>query len=193
MSKSDQEVSGGGKERSHHLVVGCLLVIFFAVIFALAKGLNQNPNATESVLIGTKAHEFNIVSLQDPEKLAKEQMLSLGAYTGRPLVVNFWASWCLSCRQEAKELQSFWLKIRGSDVGLLGIAIQDQEAAARRFADFYGKTYPLGLDDGGLAAIDYGVVGVPETFFIDRSGVIRFKHTGPIDAKTLERYTAQLR
>jgi cytochrome c biogenesis protein CcmG/thiol:disulfide interchange protein DsbE len=102
------------------------------------------------------------------------------------LILNFWASWCVSCRTEAHELESFWKAYRDQGVKVVGIAIQDEQEAAKKFAQYYGKTYILGLDEDGKAAIDYGVSGVPETFLIDRDGVIRHKEIGPVSAAMLK-------
>ena len=117
---------------------------------------------------------------------------ALDDFKGRPVVVNFWASWCVSCREEARELEKFWQAVKGKNVAVVGVAIQDTVEAAQKFAKQYGKTYILGLDEDGKAAIDYGVAGVPETFIIDASGVIVHKETGPVTAQKLEEAVAGL-
>ena len=89
-------------------------------------------------------------------------------------------------------MEAFWEAHKGAGVKVVGIAIQDASADALRFAEHFGKTYPLGLDVDGQASIDYGVTGVPETFFIDAQGMIRHKISGPVDYAMLEKYLLDL-
>ena len=110
---------------------------------------------------------------------------------GRPVVLNFWASWCVSCRQEAVELEKFW-QAHKDQVLVVGIAIQDSAEDSKRFAAYFGKTYAIGLDEDGKAAIDYGVSGVPETFLIDAQGVIRHKEIGPVEATQLSQLIGKI-
>ena len=102
-------------------------------------------------------------------------------------MLNFWASWCYSCRAEAVDFERFWKERQ--DIAVVGIAIQDTVEAAKAFAAQYGKTYILGLDTDGKIALDYGVTGVPETFFINANGVIVHKETGPVTEKMLQKYS----
>jgi cytochrome c biogenesis protein CcmG/thiol:disulfide interchange protein DsbE len=92
--------------------------------------------------------------------------------------LNFWASWCPPCRAEAKTLEAAWKKYKEKGVIFLGIDIQDTEEEARAFIQEFGITYMNGRDHTGKIAIDYGVWGIPETFFIDRQGRITYKHVG---------------
>ena len=107
---------------------------------------------------------------------------------GKVVVLNFWASWCYSCREEARFFEEFWQKYKDKGIAVVGIAIQDQDGPAIEFARQFGKTYILGLDTDGKASIDYGVYGVPETFLIDRNGVIRHKEAGPVTVAMLEKW-----
>jgi cytochrome c biogenesis protein CcmG/thiol:disulfide interchange protein DsbE len=144
--------------------------------------------SVKSTLIDKPAQDFSADFLQgDPSlTLLDGQRIQLGDLKGRPVVLNFWASWCVSCRQEARYFETFWQSHKDKGVMVVGVAIQDTPEAAKDFAKVYGKTYPLALDTSGKAGIDYGVYGVPETFFIDKNGVVRHKETGPMSIALLE-------
>lgn len=172
-----------------HIWISCGLVAAIALLVGLlAKGLMLNPQSVASNLIGHPAAEFSTELLQGASWVGKGdgKLIRLEDLRGRPVILNFWASWCVSCREEAQYFEAFWQRHREEGVMVVGIAIQDTVDAANQFAKTYGKTYPLGLDNSGKASIDYGVYGVPETFFIDRSGIIRHKETGPMSVELLE-------
>lgn len=153
-------------------------LVFFvaatAVVGILAKGLLLDPKRVPSTMVDKPAEAFTLELLQgkDLQPSFSQGKIELAALKGRPVVLNFWASWCVSCREEAREFQTFWEKHREEGVIVLGVAIQDTPEAALEFARAFGKTYALGLDTDGKAAIGYGVTGVPETFFIDRQGIV---------------------
>ena len=84
-------------------------------------------------------------------------------------------------------MEQFWREHKDLGVMMVGVAIQDTRESAAEFARYYGKTYPLALDTEGKSAIEYGVTGVPETFFIDRNGVIRHKEAGPVERSLLDK------
>jgi len=99
---------------------------------------------------------------------------------GKAVLLNFWASWCVPCRAEARALESAWQKYKDREVVFIGVNIQDKEEDARAFMKEFGVTYLNGLDSSGKIAIDYGVWGIPETFFIDPQGRITYKHAGEL-------------
>ena len=106
-----------------------------------------------------------------------------------PIVLNFWASWCAECRIEAVILEDFFKKygVNNKKFVMIGIAIQDTPKNAKAFAKHFGKSYLLGLDDdAGNIALDYGIYGVPETFFIDPEGNIFHKTIGIVSTELLE-------
>ncbi len=153
-------------------VVGALLAL-------LAYGSTRDPRAIPSPLVGRPAPAFSLASLNSGS-------LNLSDLRGRVVVVNFWASWCYpACWNEAPRLEAAWRRYRDRGVVLVGVVYQDSEANAREFIRRQGKTYPNGVDPASCIAIDYGLYGVPETFFIDRAGRIRWKHAGEIDEETL--------
>jgi peroxiredoxin len=106
--------------------------------------------------------------------------IRLEDFRGKVVFLNFWASWCVPCRAEAKDLESAWKKYKDRGVVFVGVNIQDKEDDARRFIEEFGITYMNGRDATGRIAIDYGVWGIPETFFIDRHGRITYKHVGAL-------------
>ncbi|MBI2854767.1 MAG: TlpA family protein disulfide reductase [Chloroflexi bacterium] len=118
--------------------------------------------------------------------------LKLSEFKGRPVVVNFWASWCPPCREEAQLLESTWRAYRDRGVAFVGVDIQDREADARAYIKEFGITYPNGPDPGSEIAIDYGVSGIPVTFFISRDGYIVNRWVGAINKKVLVAYIEEL-
>jgi cytochrome c biogenesis protein CcmG/thiol:disulfide interchange protein DsbE len=154
-----------------------LLITFLFILpllWLLAYGFTRDPRYIASPLIGRQAPDFR-VKLFDGKELKRDQV------RGKIVFVNFWASWCLPCRDEARDLEAAWRRLQDKDVVFLGINIQDQEEQATKFLREFNVTYPNGRDLSGRIAIDYGVWGVPETFFIDPSGKITYKHVGTPD------------
>jgi cytochrome c biogenesis protein CcmG/thiol:disulfide interchange protein DsbE len=122
------------------------------------------------------------------DSLEGEEKVSLAEYRGRPVVLNFWASWCGPCKDEAPMLQSAWERYRDRGLVVLGIDAQDLAFDGRRFAERYELTYPLAYDGNGSTLGRYGLTGFPETWFISRNGRLVGEHvTGPLDEETLER------
>ena len=111
--------------------------------------------------------------------------LLLSEYRGQPIVINFWASWCPPCREEARVLERTWRAYKGKGVMFLGVDIQDTEERARAFLKEYGVTYPNGLDRDGRITVDYGVIGLPITFFVNREGVVERRWVGAISERKL--------
>lgn len=112
----------------------------------------------------------------------------------RPLVVNFWASWCGPCYEEAPDLQAAWERHRDA-VTFIGVQTQDRgkRQEGRAFLDQFGLSFPNVIDDDSRASIEFGLFGVPETFFIRRDGTLMYKHTGPVGPEILEEKLAALR
>jgi len=158
-------------------------VIVLGFIALLAFGFTTDPKNVPSPLMGRPAPDFKV------DKLNGEKKFSLSEFKGIPVVLNFWASWCAECRAEAVILQNFFQKYGANNEQLvmIGIAIQDSANKAKAFAKYFGKTYLLGLDDdAGNIAIDYGIYGVPETFFIDPEGNVFYKTVGKVTTELME-------
>jgi cytochrome c biogenesis protein CcmG/thiol:disulfide interchange protein DsbE len=110
---------------------------------------------------------------------------SLAHYKGRWVLVNFWASWCIPCRQEAPTLEEFQRQHGGPKFTVLGIDTRDLSDDGRAFADKYGLSYPQLRDGDGGAAHDFGTTGVPENFLLDPTGTVRWLQPGPVDEQLL--------
>ena len=149
------------------------LAIILPLIGLLAYGFSRDPRYIPSPLIGRPAPPFT-VTLFNGEKLSLDEL------RGKVVFLNFWASWCPPCRAEARDLEAAWQRFKDSDVIFLGIDIQDTEENALAFLREFNITYPNGRDALGKIAIDYGVWGIPETFFIDREGRMTYKHVGTL-------------
>jgi cytochrome c biogenesis protein CcmG, thiol:disulfide interchange protein DsbE len=144
------------------------------VLAVLAYGFRSDPRAIPSPLVGRPAAPFALQTFDG-------KAMSLEALRGQVVLLNFWASWCFpACYEEAPVLESAWRAYREQGLVVLGIDIQDTEAAAGRFIQQFGLTFPNAPDPKGKVSIDYGVYGVPETFVIDRRGVIRGKKVGAV-------------
>jgi cytochrome c biogenesis protein CcmG/thiol:disulfide interchange protein DsbE len=107
--------------------------------------------------------------------------INLASFRGKPVVINFWASWCNPCKSEAAALEQAWQRYRGQGVVFLGIDYHDVTGDARNFLAHHSLTYPTLLDGSGMIGDRYGLRGVPETYFVDRKGRIVGEHIlGPI-------------
>ena len=143
------------------------------VLALLAYGFKTDPRAIPSPLIGTPAPLFTLQSFDG-------RQITLDNLKGKVVVLNFWASWCYpDCYEEAPVLEGGWKEYQ-KDVMVIGVDIQDTLEAASKFINQFALTFPNGPDPAGKIAVDYGVYGVPETFFIDKRGIIRKKHVGAV-------------
>ncbi len=156
------------------------------VLALLAYGFRTDPREIPSPLVGRPAAPFTLTSFTG-------EPVALAAQRGRVVVLNFWASWCFpACYEEAPVLERGWRTWRERGVTVIGVDIQDTEEKARKFIADFGLTFPNAPDTTGKVAIDYGVYGVPETFFIDRSGRIRAKHVGAVTDEVFRQHVERL-
>jgi cytochrome c biogenesis protein CcmG/thiol:disulfide interchange protein DsbE len=158
------------------------LLLFIALVALTAAPLLRgvDPARHESALIGRAMPDFSVPSLLDPS-----QRLTGKDIRGKPIVINFFASWCVPCVAEHPQLMSFAGR---DDMALYGISYKDSPAAARDWLKKHGNPYRgVGSDDSGRMAIDWGVYGVPETYVIDADGIIRLRHVGPLTAADVEK------
>ena len=144
------------------------------VLVLLAYGFRMSPRDIPSPLLGRPAPAFALATLEGAP-------WSLEANRGKVVVLNFWASWCYpACYEEAPVLERNWRGYRERGVVVVGVDIQDKRDAALKFVGDFGLTFPVAQDLKGTVSVDYGVYGVPETFFVDRQGRIRVKHVGAV-------------
>ena len=178
-----------------HVLVSLLAITFAAAVIGFAiQGLKtaKKQQIDPNTLRGEQAYRFELKTLrtQFAEANTSPTTVSLTSFLGKPLVLNFWASWCTSCRKEAATLEAFWQKHQ-KEISVLGVAVHDDPADSEAFAQHLGKTYQLAVDNDGSTAIEYGVTGVPETIFINPQGIIVGKKLGPIEQKDLDRFLAE--
>ncbi len=182
------------QQKNHFFAVFTIGIIGVCVIALLYIALGQNPKKVASALLGKQMPAFELSTLQKPSIVEYQpgETFSSAEFKGRPLLINFWASWCVSCRQEAQELERLHRHFK-DDLLVVGIAIQDTKELAMSFARRYGKTYLLGLDNSGDASIEYGVIGVPESFLVDKTGKIVHKISGPITLNEITELVRELK
>ena len=121
------------------------------------------------------------------ETLDGEDTISLADYRGKAVVLNFWASWCEPCKEEAPLLEETWQRYRDEGLVVIGIDAQDFRTDAKRFVDRYGLTYPIAFDGRGSSLGRFGNTGFPETWFVGRDGRLVGEHiVGPFDREQLE-------
>jgi len=168
--------AGSGRRRL--IVAAAILLPAAAFLGLLAYGLTTEPKYIVTPFIAKPAPLFTLPRF-DGGSLRLEEL------RGKAVFLNFWASWCPPCRAEARALEAAWQKHKGEGVVFVGVNMQDKEPDARAFLEEFGITYPNVIDHGSRVAIDYGVWGLPETFFIDREGRITYKHVGALGWQTI--------
>lgn len=154
------------------------LAIFIAMLGFLGVGLKLDPHAVPSPLIDKPAPAFRLQTLDTPSRL-----LSSEDMRGQVWLLNVWASWCAGCREEHPILVEF---AKTRTVPIVGLDYKDQPDDARRWLANFGNPYVASVSDpDGRTGIEFGVYGVPETFVIDKAGIIRYKQIGPITPEVL--------
>lgn len=156
------------------------LGVFVVLCVFLGIGLTRDPRIVPSPFIGKPAPGFTLTALHDPQvSFSPEQM------KGKVWLLNVWASWCPACKIEHPVLNDM---SRRGIVPIVGLNYKDQRADAKRWLQQNGDPYQLSVwDIDGKVGIDYGVYGAPETFVIDKQGVIRYKQIGPVTPEVLEK------
>jgi cytochrome c biogenesis protein CcmG/thiol:disulfide interchange protein DsbE len=155
------------------------LGVFLGLALFLAAGLKLDPREVPSPLIGKPAPAFAAPTLADPGRtLARDDL------KGQVWLLNVWASWCAPCREEHPLLVRF--AKQGHPVTLVGLNYKDERPAAQGWLQRLGDPYAVSLSDpAGRVGLEFGVYGVPETFVIDRQGLVRYKHVGPLTPEVL--------
>lgn len=156
------------------------LGIFVVLVVFLARGLQLNPREVPSPLIGKPAPDFMLPHVHDAtQQFGKKDML------GKVSLLNVWASWCVACREEHPVLMAL---ARQGIVNIYGLNYKDTRADATRWLQQFGDPYQVSaFDEPGTVGIDYGVYGVPETYVIDKQGIIRHKVIGAVNEENLQK------
>ncbi|WP_366511863.1 DsbE family thiol:disulfide interchange protein [uncultured Amphritea sp.] len=164
------------------LIVILPLVLFVALGLFLWNGIGKDTETIPSPLINKPVPEFSLSALLD-----EQQTITAADLKGRPALLNVWATWCPTCKQEHAQLNRM---VRDEGVTIYGVNYKDDRAKARIWLDKYMNPYALNIyDPEGKLGLNLGVYGAPETFLLDAQGIIRYKHVGAID----ERVWSELR
>ena len=163
-------------------------VLVLALFAVLAYGLANRSSATGRsgmTRVGKPAPQFAMQLLDGGE-------FSLSNHEGVPVVMNFWASWCPPCRQESPAFERQWRRYQDTGIQFVGVDIQDDVSEAEAYVREFGLTFPNGLDPDGKITIDYGVIGLPVTFFVGSSGIVEGRWVGAIPEDKLEEWVKTL-
>lgn len=161
------------------LILSLPLAGFVVLLVVLISGLGKDPSLLPSALVNQPLPEFEAARLDDPSVKATPADL-----TGEIALLNVWATWCPTCRAEHEFLNS--LKNRG--IAIYGVNYKDERAKALDWLASLGNPYRFSINDSaGQLGIDLGVYGAPETFLLDRNGVIRYRHVGAVNERVWEK------
>ena len=185
----DEKFTGGHKRSAHKrrimivIVVSLINVALLALLGSqlLVPAQDQSHNSS-SPLDGHPAPDFTLAMLSTHAA----SNIHLATFKGKPVLLNFWPSWCDPCKHEVPLLEATWQRVQSQGIVFLGIDFEDRQSDGVSFLHTYGITYPNVIDASGSVAINYGVTGVPETFFINRHGVIVSKVIGELTAQTVQ-------
>lgn len=149
------------------------LMVFVVLAVFLLNGLERDPNAMPSALVDRPVPEFSLPVLGNEQRQVDQSILQ-----GQPTLLNVWATWCIACRVEHAYLN----KLSGQGVRIIGLNYKDDLVEAKKWLMEKGDPYELSVIDAkGRLGLDLGVFGAPETYVVDRTGTIRYKHVGVID------------
>ena len=160
--------------------IGLLAIVVAILGFWVYVGTRPRVDYPDSPLVGQLARPIELPDVLD------DQIRRLSDLQGQVVVLNFWASWCTSCKDEVAELEAVHRRWGGRGVAVLGVAIQDAQPDAKAFMQRYRQTFPSVYDPAGEVAVEYGVIGLPETFIIGQDGKVLFKFLGPVTQPMLE-------
>ncbi|MFI5322001.1 MAG: TlpA family protein disulfide reductase [Thermodesulfobacteriota bacterium] len=161
------------------VVILLILALFGYALFGHKETEKVSP------LVGNRAPDFSL-NLMDGKKISSSEL------RGKTVLLNFWASWCMPCREEAQALEESWQKYKDKNVVFIGVNIWDENSSAASYIEtFGGGGYPQGTDPKEEIQVDYGIGGVPETFFISPTGIITDKYNGALTEDAIDYYIQQ--
>jgi cytochrome c biogenesis protein CcmG/thiol:disulfide interchange protein DsbE len=173
-------------KRRRRIIIFCVvsLVNVGLLVLLLTQLLTPASNTVTDPLVGHPAPNFTL-SVLHPD--GSRGTLSLADFKGKPVLLNFWATWCAPCKEELPLLEKTWKQkqAQGRDVVFMGLDFQEASGDAENFVHLYGISYQILLDTDGAATLKYGITGLPQTLFINRQGVVVSKVPGELTAKTL--------
>jgi cytochrome c biogenesis protein CcmG/thiol:disulfide interchange protein DsbE len=164
-----------------------VVIAMFALVTVLILAFRRDPRDIRTGTVGKPAAAFSV------QRLDGDGSLKLEDTRGKVTIVNFFASWCIPCKEENPALVRVYERYRASNVVFIGVLYQDSRESGLKYVTDNGVTWPTGIDDDGRVAFAYGVFGIPETYFIGADGVIAGRHIGPIDETTLVTAIDELR
>ncbi len=173
-------------KRRRRVLIFCVVSLLNVGILALllTQLLTPAPNVVSDPLVGHPAPDFSLAMLRP---VTGKSALSLSNFKGKPVVLNFWASWCAPCKEEAPLLEGTWKQVQaqGKDAVILGVDFQDSNMDGMSFLQLYSITYPIVLDAGGSVASKYGITSLPQTIFINRHGTVLSRVPRELTAQVL--------
>jgi cytochrome c biogenesis protein CcmG, thiol:disulfide interchange protein DsbE len=164
-----------------------VVIAMAALVVVLILAFRRDPHDIRTGTVGKPAAAFSV------QRLEGDGSLKLEDARGKVTVVNFFASWCIPCKEENPALVRVYERYRASNVVFIGVLYQDSRDSGLKYVRDNGVTWPTGIDEDGRVAFAYGVFGIPETYFIGADGVIAGRHIGPIDETTLVTAIDELR
>ena len=171
-------------------------LLALALFATLAYGLSNRSTATGRsgvTRVGKPAPDFAMRLLDVGTASSQENgEFRLSDHEGVPVVINFWASWCPPCRQESPSFERLWRKYQATGIQFVGVDIQDEVSDAEEYVREFGLTFPNGVDPDGAITVEYGVIGLPVTFFIGSSGIVEGRWVGAITEDKLEEWVKTL-
>lgn len=190
MEDLSPEIQNRNNRRNWLLIfaVGCIIAAFLILLnYAM---VNKEPTTASSGVaqVGKVAPDFTL-------QLFTGENLQLSSLRGKGVVVNFWASWCVPCRTEMSALNAIYASTNRNEIEFVGVnfwSMTESETAARNFVSEFSVGYPTGQDRSGNISLDYGVTGIPATFFIDHKGRVLNRWVGALDLERLESLTREI-
>lgn len=172
--------------RRRWAVLAVVAAVVGSTAVLLGAGLGHDPNRLPAVLVGRPAPDFDLATIDGA------QHMHLADLRGQVVILNFWASWCVACRQEEGVLRDTFQRYRDRGVVVLGVSFQDSATDAGAYAAAHRIPWPLLDDPGSRTGLAYGVTGLPETYFIGPDARVAHKEAGPVTVGLVEQEVGRL-